>query len=745
MNGTKTQRQRAVRWLLVRYVLAFLVIAANRANATINFTQWGTVTPATGWSFEAGDFTGDGRTDVVGYHQDGSVWVGSNTDFASFTFTLWATLIPASGWTIKSGEFTGDGLMDVLAYHSSDGSVWVGTNSGSSTFVWSQWASVSPPSGWSFWTGDFTADGRTDVGAYHNDGSVWVGRNNLSNQFIWQLFATVSPPSGWSFGPGDFTRDGVVDVFAYHPTDGSLFVGANTLTSFVWSQWFTLDPVAGWSIIPGGFSGAGTADVAAYYSGNGEIFVGRNAVSTFYFTEKAAQVAPASGWQFAPGTNFTSDNLPDLFAYHPIDGSVWVGRNQGEKPEGYAWPLSAAPGETISFMTSGAALPTVRLYRHRSTGASVSSTLIATLTHTSVGKPLNEKPWRNGAGWSTSFTHTIPAGWPSGIYSAALRPAMGGPDYHITFIVKPARTAQSKVAVLASVNTWLAYNSWGGKGKYDGAALTSFLRPAPDTSPVAEGGGPHHQTRAELWILTWLEDQGYEPHVYTDIDFHNGFHNGRPPYEMLVFGTHPEYWSSRAYDKLENFLAGGGKVLYLGGNGLFERGVYSSDRTQMTFLNGVEDGPREPSLFRNLAPPRHEREILGISTQRCSAPGMPFEVLEPGHFVFAGTGLGLFQTFGATGFNTNGGSLSGGASGHEIDTRVDSPGTDCSFSAGPTTPPAGLVWLARGLPSGGPGADMTYYDHPGGGFVFSAGSITFGGSIPADVNIQRILRNVLEH
>ena len=37
---------------------------------------------------------------------------------------------------------------------------------------------------------------------------------------------------------------------------------------------------------------------------------------------------------------------------------------------------------------------------------------------------------------------------------------------------------------------------------------------------------------------------------------------------------------------------------------------------------------------------------------------------------------------------------------------------------------------------------MTFYEHPGGGIVFSAGSLTFGGSLVIDRTIQELLRNV---
>jgi len=66
---------------------------------------------------------------------------------------------------------------------------------------------------------------------------------------------------------------------------------------------------------------------------------------------------------------------------------------------------------------------------------------------------------RNGCGWTTSFTLSIPAHWPSGIYSACCQDRFGG-EADITFIVKADPARRSRLAVLANVNTWLAYNGW---------------------------------------------------------------------------------------------------------------------------------------------------------------------------------------------------------------------------------------------------------------------------------------------
>ncbi len=56
--------------------------------------------------------------------------------------------------------------------------------------------------------------------------------------------------------------------------------------------------------------------------------------------------------------------------------------------------------------------------------------------------------------------------------------------------------------------------------------------------------------------------------------------------------------------------------------------------------------------------------------------------------------------------------------------------------------PAGLVHLAKGANKGGSGADMTYFTHPGGGGVFSLGSVTFGGSLAVDPVLGAMLLNV---
>lgn len=720
------------------FVACCLALAPNALATVFTFSIWATVSPVSGWSIEAGDYTGDGRLDVMVYHpSNGSIFVGRNTGSSTFVWTQWATVSPASGWSFTSGDFNNDGRVDISGYHPSNGSVWVGRNSGASTFVFAQWAIVSPASGWSFTSGDFNGDGRLDLSAYFSgNGSVWVGSNSGANTFTFAQWATVGPAADWSFQPGDYTRDGRLDLVGYHPSNGTLWVGRNTgSATFEFKNWGDLAPDAGWRIIPGRFAGDSNIDVMLYDSGTGQLLLARNAATTFWIPAEAWEtVMPANSWSFVSG-DFDNDGRIDVAGYHPSNGTVWVGKNNGIKPEGYVWPLSAAPGDSLSFHISGVGSTTAYFERHDgNTAIAMGST-----TYTPAIRSIPVEAWRNGAGWPVSFSWTIPANWPSGLYSARLVSSLRQ-DTYVTFIVKPAPGAKSSVAVLANINTWLAYNFWGGRGKYSGAARTSFLRPMPDTAPVGESFANHHQTRAEKWVLGWLEDEGYDPDLYTDLDFHNGVITG---YDKLVITTHPEYWSTQMYDNLVAYLNGGGSVVYVGGNGIYEAGVYLADQTGMTFVGGVEFGPREPYLFRMIGKP--ERSVLGVATEGCDVPGSPFGVEEPAHWVFNGTSI--LSAYGANGLNIGGGRFNGAASAWETDTS-SGPGAVGLGCSGPvmapsSTLPAGLVVLARG--TGDRGGEITYYDHPGGGFVFAAGSITFGGSLVVDANLQQMMRNVMNH
>ena len=389
--------------------------------------------------------------------------------------------------------------------------------------------------------------------------------------------------------------------------------------------------------------------------------------------------------------------------------------------EGYCWPLSAAPGSSINFCLSGQGSTSVYFYRHKANASGLTSIPLGSTNVVTSLQVITDTSARDGCGWTNSFTLLIPSNWVSGMYSARCTNS-AAQTFWITFVVKPNPGQRGRIAALANINTWNAYNSWGGGSKYDGRAHLSLLRPNSEVSPVS---GALHLARAELWMLGWFEDHGYTPDLYTDLDFHNGV--GLQDYKCLVIHTHPEYWSLQMYANLKNWLNAGGCVIYLGGNGIYEDSEYTPDQTGMIFLAGVENGPRDAAMFRNMYPPMSERMLLGEGCEiDIYALWAGFQALQASHPFFQGTGLVNGNAFGQSGLN------GGGASGWEVDTI--GPGS-----------PANTIVLARGLnyTDGLQGGDMTYYAHPAGGFVFGTGSISFGGSLVVDPALQQIVSNAL--
>lgn len=413
--------------------------------------------------------------------------------------------------------------------------------------------------------------------------------------------------------------------------------------------------------------------------------------------------------------------------------------------EGYCTPAAVSPGEAVKFKVSSYYSYQVTYMRLKQqvngkVGAAMADTFYLN-AQTQIAPP---EAWRSGCDWQTSFTLDVPDDWPSGIYAAHCVD-LNGDETYIIFVVKPAENRKGDFVVLANTNTWNAYNGWGGGSKYSSppASLLSFERPNPETSPVGEGA--NHLMRSELWILNWLEDAGYKVDVYCDQDFHAGLDDFEN-YKAVILTTHPEYWTLQMIDNLEKYLQQRGNLLYLGGNGIFEKVDYDNESNSLILMNGDSNSDRAKCYVRNLNPPRSERAILGIGYRFDNYMTFaPYRVEMSDHDFFAGTGLANGDLIGQDGIN------GGAASGWEMDTSapgdaaegrvVSATGADDRGTA-----PDNLQILARGTNSGENGdygADMTYYETDGGGFVFSVGSISFGGSLVKDDHLQAIMRNVL--
>jgi hypothetical protein len=105
----------------------------------------------------------------------------------------------------------------------------------------------------------------------------------------------------------------------------------------------------------------------------------------------------------------------------------------------------------------------------------------------------------------------------------------------------------------------------------------------------------------------------------------------------------------------------------------------------------------------------------------------PYRVIDGSHWVFQDTGLRTGDLFGMRSLHRR---CPGGASGHETD------------KVSPSSPKNVQV-LAKGTNPDNGGADMVIFDTPGGGRVFSVGSICYPSALPVDDGVSRVTANVL--
>ena len=221
--------------------------------------------------------------------------------------------------------------------------------------------------------------------------------------------------------------------------------------------------------------------------------------------------------------------------------------------EGYA-PPSVAPGDDLALhvSTRPAANYRVEIYRlgwYGGTGARLIA-CVPSCTTTERGNPEqvptpDPTTGKIDADWPVTDQITVGTDWTSGYYIAQLVLTDGRPPLAATvpFIVREPSTQRSAILVVAPVDTWQAYNGWGGKSLYpynstDGveAKVVSFDR------PYAPASGPWSLLSHEVPVVHFLEREGYDVSYATDVDI------DADPAELLrhrlvIVAGHSEYWS----------------------------------------------------------------------------------------------------------------------------------------------------------------------------------------------------------
>jgi N,N-dimethylformamidase len=314
-----------------------------------------------------------------------------------------------------------------------------------------------------------------------------------------------------------------------------------------------------------------------------------------------------------------------------------------------------------------------------------------------------------------------------------------------------------------------------------GIALVSWRRPMLNLRvgyftypyPDIRGSGLRHYP-ADSHLLMWLAHKGYAFDIITDDELNREGEALLKPYRTVVTGSHPEYHTPRMLDALQRYRDTGGRLVYLGGNGFYWKIALDPSREGIVEIRRGEGGIRawaaEPGEYynqfdaqygglwrRNDRPPQ---KLVGVGfTAQGNFVGSHYRINPQARsnpkvsWILEGV---TAETVGGEGFSGH------GAAGFEldrVDKRLGSPENAVVIAASENHPPEAPWMLVpeeqlthiTTIP-GQPHkalirADMTWFDCPGGGEVFSVGSITFCGSLPVnhfDNDISRILDNVLK-
>lgn len=335
--------------------------------------------------------------------------------------------------------------------------------------------------------------------------------------------------------------------------------------------------------------------------------------------------------------------------------------------------------------------------------------------------------YSSGCNWNKSINYKLNNVLKSGLYAAKISNVDG--HFWITFIVKPP-SKKSDIALIASTNTWAAYNDWGGASFYTHRiepAVTiseniNFRRPNPYLDPTTQD---NYLAGAERFLISWLEKNQYSVDHFTDRDLHE-IANTIQSYKVIMLQCHPEYYTEYMYTALYRYVNRGGHLMMMGANGIYAKVVLNPINEVLELRLTGNNHSYEKSKggrWRDLGYP--ESELLGTEYTRTGYNTYhPYRVLNEDHWIFKNTGLKNGETFGSTC------SKVAGASGLETDKRTKSS-------------PKNLDFLAKGTNPDFGGAEMIYYTTPENGKIFSVGSITYTVCLE-DQHISQITKNVLD-
>ncbi len=382
--------------------------------------------------------------------------------------------------------------------------------------------------------------------------------------------------------------------------------------------------------------------------------------------------------------------------------------------EGYAGKASVLPGESfplfVSTTSSGYQVTAFRMGWYHGDGA--------------------RQVWQSGPLRGHQHTDPVLAGptntiqtdwdpaldvptddWPAGSYLLRLD-ADSGAQRYVPVTIRSASTA-GKVVLKNGVETWQAYNTWGGydlykgpDGGYDSRSLVVSL-----DRPYDENGAAMFLTY-ERNAVKLAEFMGLPLAYVTSMDIAADPHLLDGASALISLG-HDEYWSPAERANVTAARDAGVNLAFLGANAMFRRTRLEatglgSDRLVVCYKTSYADDPMYghddalvTSDWRGPVSPDPESSLIGTLYESYPAQAA-YVVVSPSSWIFKGTGVPDGASF-------------PNLVGIEYD-RVN-PGYPLQR---PIEVLSHSPLVCNGVASYG---DSAYYTHTGGAGVFNAGTM----------------------
>lgn len=284
------------------------------------------------------DVTGDGRDDIVTFtmNQLADVYTAPSTGTGFAGSVKAHDFFGLAGETPLTGDFTGDGRDDIVTFtHGPLDDVYVAPSTGGAFGASAKWHDRFALSGEIPAVGDVNGDGRDDIVTFTRGtlGDVWVGLSTGTSFGQGVKWHDWFAPGGEFPALGDVNGDGRDDLITFTRGDtGDVYVALSTGEGFgpgiKWHEWFS---VGGEQPRVGDFNGDGRDDIATFTTNAAaDVYVALSDGSSFVGTERKWHDFFGVAGEFPYVGDFNGDGLDDIVTFtHTAEADVYVALSDG--------------------------------------------------------------------------------------------------------------------------------------------------------------------------------------------------------------------------------------------------------------------------------------------------------------------------------------------------------------------------------------------------------------------------------